>query len=179
MPHHGRRARRALTRKQLAPPNAMNRPSEKHRLDTKLESEGAEFLVLGRMLLARIPTFKAYVNYPGYDLIAVDADKRTSVKIQVKSRFRTDWDGFIINNFKCDFVVFVALNRGFKYAKKSGETGVLEPQFYVLPIRYVRRCRDPRNKWGKIVRKRLANIEKYQDKWDSIRVALGSKLNRI
>ena len=41
------------------------------RLDTKLESDAAEFLVLGRLLLDRIPTYKSYVNYPGYDLVAV------------------------------------------------------------------------------------------------------------
>lgn len=109
------------------------------RLDTKLESDGAEFLVLGRLLLARIPTFKAYVNYPGYDLVAVDADHNTSARIQVKSRYRTDWDGFIINNLNCDFVVFVALNRGFTKPKKDGGTGILEPQFFVLPVGYVQR----------------------------------------
>ena len=36
------------------------------RQDTMLESEGAEFLVLGNLLLAGINAFKAYVNFPGY-----------------------------------------------------------------------------------------------------------------
>jgi hypothetical protein len=38
--------------------------STKKRLDTKLEAEAAEFLVLGHLLLEKISAFKAYVNYP-------------------------------------------------------------------------------------------------------------------
>lgn len=71
---------------------------EKQRLNTKLEAEAAEFLVLGQLLLERITAFKAYVNFPGYDLIATDADKNGSAHLQVKSRYGTDWDGFIIKN---------------------------------------------------------------------------------
>ena len=141
---------------------------EKKRLDTKLEAEAAEFLVLGRMLLDKISAYKAYVNYPGYDLIAADAARNTSTKIQVKSRYRTDWDGFIINNFGCDFVVFVALNRGFVRPKRNGDKGIKEPEFYVLPISYVKKVRDPKNAWGKIVRNRLTDIEQFKDKWNLI-----------
>lgn len=89
------------------------------RKDTKLESEGAEFLVLGRLLLEKITAFKTYTNFPGYDFIATSADHNTSARIQVKSRYQTDWDGFIINNFDCEFVVFVTLNRG--YSKPRNE----------------------------------------------------------
>lgn len=149
--------------------------SEKERLDTKLESDAAEFLVLGRLLLERIPTYKAYVNYPGYDLIAVDQEAKTSARIQVKSRFRTDWDGFIIKNRQCDFVVFAALNRGFARPKKKGGDGIKEPEFYVLPIDYVNAVRDPKNKWGKIVKNRLANIEQYRNAWGLIRDFLNGK----
>jgi len=50
------------------------------RLDTKLEAEAAEFLVLGRLLLERIVAFKAYVNFPGYDLIAANADRARTAR---------------------------------------------------------------------------------------------------
>jgi hypothetical protein len=59
--------------------------TEKQRLDTKLEAEAAEFFVLGHLLLERILAFKAYVNFPGYDLIATDADSNTSARLQVKN----------------------------------------------------------------------------------------------
>ena len=144
-----------------------NERTEKRR-DTSLESEAAEFLVLARLLLEKIPTFKAYVNYPGYDLIATNADKHTSAKIQVKSRFVTDWDGFIIKNFDCDFVVFVALNRGFHKAKKNGGDGIKEPEFYILPVSWVKKVRDPENGWGKIVKNRLIGIEEYRNRWELI-----------
>lgn len=149
--------------------------SEKERLDTKLESDAAEFLVLGRLLLERIPTYKSYVNYPGYDLIAVDQEKNTSARVQVKSRFCTDWDGFIIQNRQCDFVVFAALNRSFARPKKNGDKGIKEPEFYVMPISYVNAVRAPKNKWGKIVKSRLAEIEQYRNAWNLIREFLNEK----
>ncbi len=138
------------------------------RRNTKLESEGAEFLVLGRLLLERVPTFKAYINYPGYDLSAVNADKNISARIQVKSRFKTNWDGFIIKNFDSDFVVFVTLNRGYSKPRKNGDTGVRDPEFYVFPISYVHQIRDPENEWGKIRKGRMAGYEEYKDRWDLI-----------
>jgi len=58
------------------------------RQDTKLESEGAEFLVLGQLLIHRIAAYKTYTNMPGYDLVATHPEKNTSAKIQVKSRWR-------------------------------------------------------------------------------------------
>jgi hypothetical protein len=146
---------------------------EKLRLDTKLESEAAEFLVLGHLLLNRIPAFKAYVNFPGYDLIATNAD--SAARLQVKSRYRTDWDGFIINNFDCDFVIFVALNRGYGTPKKNGDEGITPPEFYILPIAWVNSVRDPKNTWGKIRKKRLAGIEVYKDRWDLISSYLAEK----
>jgi hypothetical protein len=113
------------------------------RRDTKLESEGAEFLVLGHLLLNKISAFKAYVNFPGYDLIAADAENNTSARIQVKSRYPTNWNGFIINNFDCDFVVLVTLNRGYPKPRKNGDKGIKAPEFYVMPISYVQEVRDP------------------------------------
>lgn len=142
--------------------------NERQRLNTKLEAEAAEFLVLGNLLLNRISAYKAYVNFPGYDLIATNADNNTSARLQVKSRYRTDWDGFIINNFDCDFVIFVALNRGYGRQKKNGDIGVSPPDFYVLPVEWVESVRDPSNSWGKIIKNRLTGISMYKDRWDLI-----------
>ena len=145
------------------------------RKDTSLEAEGAEFLVLGHLLLNRISAFKAYVNFPGYDLIATDAENNTSARIQVKSRYRTDWDGFIIKNFDCDFVVLVTSNRGYSKPRKNGDSGIKEPEFYVMPVSYVQQVRDPSNSWGKITKGRLSEIIQYQDKWNLISDFLSPK----
>ena len=37
--------------------------------NTKLEAEGAEFLVLGNLLINKIASYKTYTNMPGYDLL--------------------------------------------------------------------------------------------------------------
>jgi len=95
------------------------------RLDTRLESEGAEFLVLGQLLLHRIAAYKTYTNMPGYDLVATKPESNKSAMIQVKSRWRTGAGGFPIKKFDCDFVVVVLLNRGSKDGKKE----VLPPKY--------------------------------------------------
>ncbi len=100
------------------------------RLNTQLESSGAEFLVLGNLLIQGIAAYKTYQNYKSYDIIAVNADKGSMVRIQVKSRYQTGWNGFLIKDFDCDFVVLVALNRGYKKPRKDGDTGIKSPDCF-------------------------------------------------
>jgi hypothetical protein len=147
------------------------------RLDTSLESAGAEFLVLGNLLVEGIQAFKAYTNFPGYDLIATNADQNTSCRIQVKSRWATDFDGgFPIRNFDCDFVVFVALNRGYRYRRKLTEEGAgrKDPQFYVFPVEVLRKAQDPNSKWGKVFLRHTENPDQYLSDWHRIRKFLNS-----
>lgn len=130
------------------------------RQDTKLESEGAEFLVLGQLLLQRIPTYKTYTNMPGYDLVATNPDTNLSARIQVKSRWRTGAPGFLIKNFDCEFVVVVRLNRG----KKGGGGNILPPEFFVLPVSVVKAVHKP-GSWSKVFFKHISDFEGYRDNW--------------
>jgi hypothetical protein len=138
------------------------------RQDTKLESEGAEFLVLGYLLIEGISCFKAYVNFPGYDLVAVNPDNSRTARIQVKSRWATNYDrSFPIKNFDCEFVVHVALNRGYRFGKlpKNGETGIKDPVFYVFPTSVVRAAQNVGDKWGKVTITNIPNYESYRNNW--------------
>ena len=122
------------------------------RLNTRLESEGAEFLVLGNLLVAGIEATKAYRNFEGFDLYATNPAAGKACRIQVKSRWATDYDGgFPIKNVGSDFVVFVALNRGYRYGRKarSPGDGVKVPEFFVFPTPIVEAAKDPTSKWGK------------------------------
>ena len=132
------------------------------RQNTKLESEGAEFLVLGQLLIQRINTYKAYMNMPGYDLVATHPENNTSARIQIKSRWETGAREFIIRNFDCDFVVFVRLNRG----KKAGTGEVHPPEYFVFPVVVVKDI--PTDKLGQLRINRIANLENYRDRWDLI-----------
>jgi hypothetical protein len=146
------------------------------RLDTSLESTGAEFLVLGHLLIAGIQAFKAYTNFPGYDIIATHPEKNCSCRIQVKSRWATDFDGgFPIRNFDCDFIVFVALNRGFRYRKKSADIhhGRQEPQYYVFPVQLIQAAQDPGNTWGKVFLRHIKDVEYYVNNWELVKAFLG------
>lgn len=142
------------------------------RQDTKLESQGAEFLVLGSLLVQGILCYKSYVNFPGYDLLAV-APRRKRLdriaRIQVKSRWATDYDkSFPIKSFECDFVVHVALNRGIRFRKpktRSKHPDVRDPEFYVFPVNVVKRARNVKSKWGKVTITRIRDYEQYKSNW--------------
>ena len=135
------------------------------RQDTRLESEGAEFLVLGQFLIHKIATYKTYTNMPGYDLVATSPENNTSAKIQVKSRWATKAGGFPIKNFDCDFVVVVLLNRG----SKDGRKEVLPPEFFVVPVDVVKDACQTDTSWSKVHLKDVANLESYRDNWNLVR----------
>jgi hypothetical protein len=145
------------------------------RLDTSLESAGAEFLVLGHLLTEGIQAFKAYTKFPGYDLIATNPEKNRSCRIQVKSRWATDFDGgFIVRNFACDFIVFVALNRGFRYRRKQAGNpdGHQAPQFYIFPVTVVQAAQDPTNTWGKVFLRKIGDVGQYVNNWRLVKTFL-------
>ena len=151
------------------------------RLDSKLEAEGAEFLVLGALLIEGIVAHKTYTNMRGYDLIASDAGNRTSCRIQVKSRWATDYDGgFLIKNLDdCDFVVFVALNRGYRYRMKRAakDSGKIAPKFFVFPASILRVA--PRSRgWGKLFLRNIPDVESYMDRWNLFSQELGRRKRR-
>lgn len=141
------------------------------RQDTKLESEGAEFLVLGNLLIDGISTYKSYINFPGYDLTAINPETKKIARIQVKSRWATNYDkSFPIKNFDCDFIVLVALNRGYAFGKtpKDGETGIKQPEFYVFPTKVVQKAQR-NDTWGKVPINNIPELQSYKDNWSLIK----------
>ncbi|WP_168013311.1 hypothetical protein [Halomonas salinarum] len=140
------------------------------RLDTRLEAEGAEFLVLGQLLLHKIASYKTYTNMPGYDLVATNPESNKSAMIQVKSRWRTGAAAFPIKNLGCDFVVVVLLNRGSKDGKKE----VRPPSYYIFPVEIIRSA--PRSKgWGKVSLKDIPDCREYEESWHLITEFLGDQ----
>lgn len=146
------------------------------RQHTRIESEGAEFLVLGNLLIEGITCYKAYVNFPGYDLVAINPDKARVARIQVKSRWATNYDrSFPIKNFECEFVVHVALNRGYRFGKsvKEGESGAKDPVYYVFPTTIVRAAQNAGDKWGKVTITNIPDYETFRNNWRIIADYLG------
>lgn len=145
--------------------------------DTKLESEGAEFLVLGLLLVEGVPTYKSYINFPGYDLTCVNPDTGKVAKIQVKSRWATDYDkSFPLKNLDCDFVVHVALNRGFRFGKKNNkkDIAIKAPEFYVFPIDILKSIRRS-DTWLKVPISKIDNLDSYKSNWRLIKKFLADK----
>ncbi|MDR0776873.1 MAG: hypothetical protein LBE81_09595 [Azonexus sp.] len=132
------------------------------RQNTRLESEGAEFLVLGNLLIRGIAAYKSYTNTAGYDLLAVQPETNCAARIQVKSRWRTGAEGFIINNFSCDFVVVVLLNRG----TKTGTGEVRPPAFHIFPVSEIEGLQ--RSGWGKLALTKIPGFCEAENRWGII-----------
>ena len=133
------------------------------RQDTRLEAEAAEFLVLGQLLLNRIPSYKTYTRMPGYDLVATNPEQNRVARIQVKSRWATGASGFLIKSFISDFVVVVKLNRG-----RTNVGGVVTaPEYFVFPTPIVQNvCRT--ESWSKAYFKDIDRCDDYRDAWPLI-----------
>lgn len=139
--------------------------------DTKLESEGAEFLVLGLLLIEGVSAYKAYINFPGYDLTTVNPESKRVARIQVKSRWATDYDSsFPLKSLDTDFIVHVALNRGYRFSKKNNlkDNGIKSPIFYVFPVDVLKQVRNETG-WNKVQIKKVENLESYIDNWQLIK----------
>jgi hypothetical protein len=162
------------------------------KLDTKRESAGAEFLVLGRLLIEGIDAYQAYNNQRGYDLIAAHPERGTSLRIQVKSRYATDYDGgFPISNFDSDFVAFVALNRGIRYRRRSAAAqakndGKRPPTIWIVPTHLVEATMQTRAQrreeegratepFDKVFIRDIDDLDRYTDAFALIAEALGAE----
>lgn len=130
--------------------------------------------MLGLLLVERIEATKAYTNYPGYDLIAFNAAENISCRIQVKSRWATDYDrSFPLKSFDAEVVAHVALNRGYRGYRKQptlDDDGRRAPQVYVLPMDVARSVLRDSGKWGsKVYLREIPDVDEYVDNWGQVR----------
>ena len=146
-------------------------------------SQGAEFLVQGYLMRRNILTYKAPPNNEGYDLICIHPDPRRAtrqIRVQVKSRYATDCDRSLQITRKTfaafDFMIAAFLNIGNFLAKRKHDCleGRHEPEFYTLPITFIKEHHDDSSSWEKIRLRNLA-IEEYKNDqgFDLIAQALG------
>ena len=142
------------------------------RYNTKLFSSGAEFLVLAKLLLARIETYIAYENQEGYDLISINAQKNLSAKIQVKSKnFKGDSSFYLNkdNKTNSDFYVFAQTNsmtRDYKIIPDSQS----RPNLYILDLKTVMQYRKLDKKGTPyLLLSSLPNKEEFKEDWNQIR----------
>ena len=141
-------------------------------------------MVLGQLLVRGVHATKGYTRLPGWDLLATNVETGQTCRIQVKSRFATDYGGvFPIKNLDADFVVHVALNRGKQFAKAGKihhgpeDTGEKPPEFFVLPMEEVKKACDPAKMWGAsnkvYMHSAIPDWEQYRDAWHLILDYLG------
>jgi hypothetical protein len=138
---------------------------ESSRLNSRLEWQGAELLVLAYLLIEKIEAYKPYVNHPSYDLVALNTDPRRLARISVKSKWATNRAGFFsLPSLDCDFVVYVALNRGERHHKRLTKSVIRRPRILVLPIQV---CAELRTESQKISIN-LDEFPQYEDAWNLI-----------
>ena len=149
----------------------------KKKFNTELFSTGAEFFVLSKLLLNHIEAHKSYVNFEGYDLIAVNPQKNISAKIQVKSKNHKGDTGHYLNSddkVKSDFYIFVQSNA---YIKEKDSYRVVEdseasPKFFVMDFKTVLKLRSQDKNGGlyiKLNKKNILNVEDYEGNFKAIK----------
>ena len=137
------------------------------RLNSKLEWQGAEFLVLANLLIEKIEAYKPYVNHAGYDLVALNISADRRARISVKSRWATNRAGyFSVTNMDCDFVVHVALNRGERRRRRTIPGISSAPEIYVFPVKV---CESVCGRSGRINIKKIRGGEQFISNWQLIR----------
>src|ERR1700710_2059342 len=105
---------------------------EREWLRLPVVSAGAEHLVRGYLMRRNILTYKAPPNNEGYDLICIHPNPHKvtrQIRFQVKSRYASDGD------------------RGFPVKEK--------PEFYTLPLSFIRDNHNKNSSWEKVRTKGL------------------------
>ena len=145
----------------------------------RMSGEGAEFLVLGELLVRHINAAKAYTNFPDWDILAFDSENERQVRIQVKSRYASDALGFILKSTNFEFLVVVHLNKGLRYTTgKKFKSESDSPQFWIIPRSAVIAAigGTPKNKkygeWNLSLNKFPDKGKEYENAWNLIGDAL-------
>lgn len=135
-----------------------------------MASAGAEHYVVAQLMFRDIDAFKCERGRAGVDIVAADTRRRSSVGIQVKSRYDRASDGFPIRTPQADFVVFARLNLD----SRTSSSEICQPDCYVFPRSVVKRAIEvgPSGKWHKCHLRRIRNVEQYREAWDLISTAL-------
>ena len=151
----------------------------KKRLNTQLAASGAEFIVLGKLLLNEIEAYKTYVNFEGYDIVAVSPKNNKSCKIQIKSKNFKNSTSFYLNSDDknaTDFYIFCQTNI-YEYINKVATFREdFEPKFFVINSNIVKKYKEKDNKnTDYLLLSSIPNIESYKDNWQQIKKFLNSK----
>lgn len=127
---------------------------------------------MGHLMRRNILAYKAPPNNEGYDLICIHPNPRHTskpVRVQVKSRLATDCDrGFPVKarTFEAfDYLVVVFLNAGYFMRKRHGRVardGVKAPEFYTLPVSFIKEHHNASSSWEKVHTRGL-DISLYRD----------------
>ena len=149
---------------------------KKKRKDTKLVSTGAEFIVLGKLLLHEIQTYKTYVNFEGYDLVSVNPDKGKSAKIQVKSKnFVNDFSFYLnpVEKDQPDFYVFCHTSV-YHYVNKVAqlvEDKNTKPRFFIMDYKSVQKYKSTDKQGSDYIKLKTSvpNYEFYEENWKLIK----------
>ena len=152
----------------------------------QLTPDGAEFLVLGNLLVRGIYAHKNYINTPDYDVVAINPRNKKVVKIEVKSRQYKDAKVYLLKSFKPDFVVFVQLNKYVRrkiYKNRKRVKKMLKNKnninYIILPIKIVKSLKRKKRRSAKRTRISLTSlypnkVKKYENDsgWNLIKKKL-------
>ena len=67
-------------------------------------------------------------------------------------------------------MVFVQLNRGYRYRRKQTpeDDGRREPRFFVFLVAVIQAAPVPDSAWGKVFLRHIEGYESYENRWNLI-----------
>jgi hypothetical protein len=117
-----------------------------------------------------ILAFKAPPNNEGYDIICIHPDPQQvtkQIRVQVKSRYQTDCDrAFPVKERTFgafDYLIIVFLNIGYFYRKRPTLDGYSEPEFYTLPLEFIKAYHSKSDSGWERVHTRNVDLSAYKN----------------
>jgi len=149
---------------------AKNKMDKKESLILPILHEGAEHLVIGYLMRRNILAYKAPPKNEGYDIICIHPDPRKitrQIRVQVKSRYATDCNRAIFvksKSFKAfDYLIAVFQNIGFYYKNRPTKEGLSAPEFFTLPVSFVRKNHSRQGIGLELFQTKSLNLTRYKN----------------
>ena len=153
------------------------------RKDTTLAAAGAEFLVLGMLLVREIESYKSHGNQKGYDIVSVNPENGKNARIQVKSNNFEEKSDFFLNSKEkeCDFYVFVktgAYRRVKKTPELIEEKDRKRPRLFIMDVETIQKYKSIDKSGHEKIKMPTETTktpyEEFEDNWQQIKDFLAS-----
>lgn len=143
-------------------------------------SEGSEYLVAGHLIVENLQVARPDDGNVGFDLLVTHCATPGHARIHVTSRWAEDYDrSFPIRGLGYDFLIHVALNRGFRFHRcGSNQVASGIPDYFVLPVDIVKSVASRSFRSLTIRLDDIEDLDRFRNAWQLISAYVGQPRDR-